>query len=92
MTAALFELGRTVATPGALRTMSQNGINAARLLERHASGDFGDLTADLQANMDALSGADPARVFSVYRFPSVTLWCITEWDRSVTTLLLPEEY
>ena len=24
--------------------------------------------------------------------PQLTLWVITEWDRSATTLLLPSEY
>jgi hypothetical protein len=34
-----------------------------------------------------------SRVFSAYRTRlDQTLWCITEWDRSATTLLLPEEY
>ena len=34
-----------------------------------------------------------ARLFSAYRTRTdEKLWVITEWDRSVTTLLLPEEY
>ena len=34
-----------------------------------------------------------ARIISAYRTRSdATLWVITEWDRSATTLLLPEEY
>jgi hypothetical protein len=37
------------------------------------------------------SGAD--RLFSSYQItPDLKLWIITEWDRSVTTLLLPSEY
>jgi hypothetical protein len=37
------------------------------------------------------SGAD--RLFSSYQItPDLKLWIITEWDHSVTTLLLPSEY
>ena len=37
------------------------------------------------------SGED--RLFSSYQVtPDLKLWIITEWDRSVTTLLLPSEY
>jgi hypothetical protein len=33
------------------------------------------------------------RVFSSYKLSTgEKLWVITEWDRSVTTLLLPDEY
>ena len=33
------------------------------------------------------------RLFSPYQVePDLKLWIITEWDRSVTTLLLPDEY
>ncbi len=37
----LFELGQIVATPGALRAMEENGIDAWSLLRRHANGDWG---------------------------------------------------
>jgi hypothetical protein len=33
------------------------------------------------------------RLLSVYHTAeSVKFWVITEWDRSITTLLLPEDY
>ena len=36
---------------------------------------------------------DASRIFSVYRDPEGTkFWIITESDRSVTTILLPDEY
>ena len=48
--------------------------------------------AVLDVIQDALkSGED--RLFSSYQVaPGLKLWIITEWDRSVTTLLLPSEY
>jgi hypothetical protein len=60
---------------------------------RHLCGDWGDLDdSDRRLNDAALqSGED--RLFSSYQVASdLTLWIITEWDRSVTTLLLPSEY
>jgi len=67
-------------------------------LKRHQSGDWGDLCdEDKKANEEAISHeGEPEkqqRVFSAYKTSAgEKIWVITEWDRSVTTLLLPEEY
>ena len=55
-------------------------------------GDWGELCdEDRVANDQAL--IQEARVMSVYTSSAgVTFWIITEWDRSVTTVLLPEDY
>jgi hypothetical protein len=46
---------------------------------------------DVRENARALH--DGTRLFSAYRTRTdEKLWVITEWDRSATTLLLPEEY
>ena len=88
----LFELGRTVATPGAIEALQQSGVLAASLLGRHHCGDWGDLgDEDLAENNYALSRG--YRLFSSYQITETTkIWVITEADRSVTTLLLPEDY
>jgi hypothetical protein len=88
----LFDLGQTVATPGAIEALQQSGVSAASLLVRHHCGDWGDLCAeDLSENNYALSHG--YRLFSSYQITEATkIWVITEADRSVTTLLLPEEY
>ena len=88
----LFSLGQIVATPGALRAMEAAGSSASEFLVRHALGDWGDLCdEDRQANDEAI--ADDLRILSAYRLNDGTkIWIITEADRSVTTLLLPEEY
>lgn len=91
-------LGRTTATQGAMQAMLTAGDNPACFLARHASGDWGDLCPDdVIANRDATEHeGDPARqmrVVSVYHLSDHTrIWVITEWDRSVTTILLPSEY
>ncbi|MCS0590413.1 hypothetical protein ACFQ09_19015 [Massilia norwichensis] len=90
--APLFPLGRTVATPGALALLDHAGVNASTLLIRHQNGDFGDLDeADRVANANAIR--NHTRILSAYVLRrGLRIWIITEADRSVTTLLLPEEY
>jgi hypothetical protein len=86
-----FELGQIVATPGALDTFSREEL--AKCLKRHSEGDWGDLdNEDKAANDDSLNPNHPGRLLSSYRLPSGKLYIITEWNRGVTTLLLPEEY
>ncbi len=93
MTGAKFQPGRTYATPSAIRALEESGQSASEFLDRHLGGDWGEMDAhDSRLNDRALeSGED--RIFSAYRTSTgVKLWCITEWDRSSTSLLLPEEY
>ena len=88
---SLFSLGKVVTTPGALAFCNERSINPATLLNRHASGDWGDLdTHDTQANVHAIQ--HDLRVFSVYKFGNEKLWVISEADRASTCLLLPSEY
>ena len=87
----LFLLGQIVATPGALALLSSLGLSPNTLLSRHANGDWGDLDdEDKAANDQALKDGD--RLLSAYETPGGKVWIITEWDRSVTTILLPSEY
>jgi hypothetical protein len=61
------------------------------LLARHAAGDWGELcTFDRHQNEIALR--EGLRVLSSYPVEREYVWVITEADRSVTTILLPEEY
>jgi hypothetical protein len=106
-TGLLFDPGRIVGTPNALDLLKRSGYSVGLLLNRHLHGDFGDLDAhDLQQNLDAVEHGD-RRIFSVYRLvpPNVlratpvakrneldTVWIITEWNRSVTTVLCPHDY
>jgi hypothetical protein len=90
--AALFPLGHTVATPGALAALTNAGTSPAKLLDRHASGDWGIVSAD-DAAENELSLREGFRILSAYTLPTGEgLWIITEHDRSATTVLLPSEY
>lgn len=87
-----FELGQLVMTPGADLAMRSAHQVPPEFLLRHLHGDWGDLCAeDRRENERALRVG--SRLLSTYRTRTDDkLWVITEWDRSATTLLLPEEY
>jgi hypothetical protein len=84
----LFPLGRILATPGALDL----GVNFYPFLYRHQRGDWGDLVAEDKAEND-YSVKQGLRILSAYHTPDgIKFWIITEADRSVTTILLPQDY
>jgi hypothetical protein len=85
-----FSFGRTVITVHARAHLSDAEVIAG--LERHHQGDWGDLTdRDKRQNDEAL--AEGRRLLSAYTTPQgVNFWIITEEDRSVTTILLPNDY
>lgn len=90
-----FELGQVLATPGALQALAEAYQQPATFLRRHLRNDWGDLSeSDKRLNDRAVrSGED--RIFSSYHLDETgdnKIWIITEWDRSATTILLPEEY
>ena len=87
---AKFRLGETVITANAQQTLHPADIPGALL--RHSNGDWGELDPeDKQANDGAVDHG--FRILSVYRDRNnIKFWIITESDRSVTTVLLPEDY
>jgi hypothetical protein len=87
-----FELGVVVATPGALELLGEFEISPSELVERHASGDWGDVPPE-DARENEYSLKHGFRVFSSYPLPSgEQVWILTEADRSSTCLLLAREY
>ena len=92
ITNPLFLLGDVVATPGAIDAMQSLNITPQQLLQLHVSGDWGSVDPeDAKVNDAAVHNGE--RILSSYRIGEHTrIWVITEWDRSVTTLLLPSEY
>ena len=91
-TIPLFPPGRLVATPGALALLAQTNKSHLEFLSRHLRGDWGDLDQEDKTENE-LSLKHGFRLMSSYQVTETDkLWVITEADRSVTTLLLPEEY
>lgn len=87
-----FNLGRTLITPGALDALKDAEVTALPYLQRHASGDWGDVCQE-DKDENELSLGEGFRLLSAYFLPDLTkIWIITEADRSATTILLPDEY
>lgn len=85
-----FSLGQIVITAGAHEKLNHYEVLSA--LTRHSTGDWGDVCEeDKLSNDQALE--EGLRILSSYQTKGGTkFWIITEWDRSVTTVLLPSEY
>lgn len=86
----LFPLGQVVMTSTAQAYVSPDEARSA--LRRHSMGDWGEVyEEDREQNAHALRAG--GQIMSVYRTDTgKQFWVITEWDRSVTTILLPEDY
>lgn len=92
---AKFELGRIVVTRGI--ELARSDLSFAefinRSIDRYKNCDWGDICEDdKRANEIALKNEE--QILGVYKYPKgeKTIWIITEWDRSTTTILFPEEY
>ena len=87
-----FSPGRIFVTPGVLSALQGTDVSIADLLLRHLRGDWGDISEE-DRNQNELSVTTGLRLLSSYPLPDgKKVWVITEWDRSVTTFLLPDEY
>jgi hypothetical protein len=85
------ELGQVIVTQGILNLIQHDVSCLYPVLEQHQSGDWGKLKReDWLANNDAVTHG--GRILSSYLLYDTKIWVITESDRSVTTVLLPEEY
>lgn len=91
-TRQLFPLGHVVMTPGVAALQ----VDLMPYLNRHATGDWGELD-DFDKRENDTAVKEGYRLLSAYAVPigdgkTERIWIITEADRSVTTILLPEEY
>jgi hypothetical protein len=84
-----FPLGDVVITSNASDQL--DFLDVVQGISRHASGDWGEICPeDRQENEGSLQ--HEGRLMSVYRSGGKRFWIITEWDRSVTTVLMPQDY
>lgn len=93
-----FSLGQVVMTRGVNDLIADNVSFAKHVtnsFDRYRACDWGDLGAEDSASNDAAVSSGDDRIFSAYAHPDHDdwrIWIITEWDRSVTTILFPSEY
>jgi len=87
-----FPLGKLTMTIGVASLFTGRELDLLYLIRRHARCDWGDL-CDEDKQINDLALLYGKRLFSCYQVnPELTVYIITEWDRSVTTILLPGEY
>ncbi len=84
-----FPLGQIVITANAQATLDPADVQQG--LSRHARGDWGDVCPE-DRKENELSLKEGFRLLSVYGTGERRFWIITEADRSVTTVLLPQDY
>ncbi len=89
----LFYPGACVATPAAVDAIESAGMDATEILDRHVTGDCGDLCEDgCQANETALECG--SRILSYYQLPTgQEIYIITDAKgddgcRQTTTIML----
>ena len=91
----VFDLGQTVMTSGVAIALSEDKEFKKFVQEsfmKYCEADWGETCEeDKELNDQALKSGD--RILAVYKKEGLeTIWIITEWDRSVTTILFPHEY
>jgi len=90
MSTRVVSLGQTIITANALSVLHQDDVQIA--LQRHSHCDWGEL-CESDRNQNELAIQHNLRLFSVYYDRNrIRFYVITEHDRSVTTVLLPEDY
>ncbi len=93
-----FLIGRLVATKGVNDLSNANHEFSnfmAKCFSRYEACDWGDLCDSDRKQNDRAVKTGNERIMAAYKHPTHEewrLWIITEWDRSVTTILFPSEY
>lgn len=86
----LFSTGQLVATHSVMEGLELSEIQ--EMVFAHTHGSFGDLCEeDAAMNMSAIATGED-RILSAYEVRDIRYYVITEWDRSVTTILEANEY
>jgi hypothetical protein len=90
-----FSMGNLVMTRTINDTITESAVFADEInsaLRRYVLCDWGDLCDDdKKLNDDAVETGED-RIFAAYVTTEGKIYIITEWDRSYTTILFPNEY
>lgn len=90
-----FQLGQTVVTRG-INERIANDIEFAKFITRsfarYIKCDWGELCEEDKAMNDSAVRNNDDRILAKYSFNGEDIYIITEWDRSVTTILFTDEY
>lgn len=90
-----FQLGQTVVTRGINDRIAEDAKFAKFITEsfaRYIRCDWGELCEEDKAMNDSAVKNNDDRIVAKYSFNDEDIYIITEWDRSVTTILFTYEY
>lgn len=90
-----FKLGQTVVTRGINDRIADDAKFAKFITEsfaRYVNCDWGELCEEDKAMNDSAVKNDDDRIVAKYSYNNEDIYIITEWDRSVTTILFTYEY
>ena len=87
---SVLSLGQVVVTRGAREVLTDHDIEKA--LSSHKAGNWGIVSKDDWRENDYAIKRNERVLSSYLSSDEDKFWIITEWDRSVTTILLPDEY
>ena len=88
-----FALGQIAVTPSATQALQRAGQVPEEFLDRHARGDWGDLTAAEKEESDrGLAEGSRVRFLSIYPLKTQeTIWVFTDLRQNKTTVMLADE-
>ena len=93
-----FNLGQLAATRAVYEEMERCPDFhefVASSLARYQNADWGEMSDEDKSENDRALKYKNDRIFAAYAHPDRLdwkIWIITEWDRSATTILFPDEY
>ena len=97
---------RIVATRGAIALLTKSNVELQILIKHHLFGDWGDSDSD-EIELNDFAVVNEMRVMGTYRIADwrtqqalsahdraelPTVWVFTQYDPSVTSVMLPSEY
>lgn len=88
------KLGQVVITSGLNEAIKKDPMYNMFVLEsfhRYVMNDWGD-TCEEDNKLNNYSAKNSERVVAIYKHDKGDIFIITEWDRSVTTILFTDEY
>ena len=86
-----FKLGQMLSTISVLELCKHEHSDLGQFIDRHVSGDWGDVTPEDRAAND-LAVLDGGRIVSVYQLDGVRISIVTDADRLYTVAKLFSEH
>lgn len=91
----MFNMGKLYMTRGINDTIADSTKFSKEILKclaRYKNHDWGEMCEEDKALNDEAVSSGESRILAAYKTSEGKVYIITEWDRSVTTILFASEY